>query len=334
MNEFEIIKKYFSDLTGDPVKPTYLRNDGAVLSMPPGKQLAVTTDIITAGVHFFHNDTPKLIAKKALRVNLSDLAAMGAKPIGYSLALQLPSHINEDWIAEFCEGLREDQDLYNIKLLCGDTERSPTDLSIGVTALGSVKEGRCMPRDGAVLGDRIYVTGVIGDAALGLLYLKGELKNIDPVDAEKLVGKYHLPKPRIKVGSAISELAHACIDLSDGFLADLRHVCEGGKLTANINVMDIPLSKVAKRVIKNNPEINLIDTVMAGGDDYELLFTIAPGDAHHVEYLAQRHKVPITHVGHCGSKTPDQEIRLVSANGKEFFVENFGYVHKWGVEQK
>src|SRR6185312_11150766 len=211
MQEFDLIARYFAPLAIAP-EAFGLKDDAAIVRPRPGFDLVVTTDQIAAGTDFFADDPPDTVAKKALRVNLSDLAAKGAKPEFYLLNLALTSPAREDWLAEFARGLLEDQRQFGFSLLGGDTSATEGPLSISVTAMGFVPEGRMVKRSGAKPGDAIYVTGTIGDSGGGLALLKGEGGHPNEADRAYLVNRYRVPQPPVAFGEKLSEIAHAGVD--------------------------------------------------------------------------------------------------------------------------
>ena len=196
MKEFELIEKYFAPLTQSEPPLLAPGDDGALIEVPAGRQLVVTTDTCIEGIHFLPTDPPQRIAQKALRINLSDLAAMGAIPLGYSLSLSLPPHVDESWLEQFSFGLGQDQQEYNIALIGGDTTTAPNVVSITITALGHIKPGMTLLRSSAQSGDRIYVTGTLGDAALGLCILQGQHNKLNDSIKHKFVERYQMPQPR------------------------------------------------------------------------------------------------------------------------------------------
>lgn len=244
-----------------------LLDDVAVIVPSPSHELVVKTDAIVGGVHFLPADPPDLVARKALRVNLSDLAAKGAIPRAYLLDLILPDDVTEAWIAAFAHGLSEDQTEYVVHLIGGDTDRTPGPLTIAVTAFGEIAAGRIIRRAGARAGDTVFVTGSIGDAALGLRVLHGALQGLDVASAAHLVDRYRLPLPRVMLGPQLVGIATASIDVSDGLIADLRQICEVSKLSTVIEAPCIPLSPAARAALAIKPE--LFTTALTGGDDYE-----------------------------------------------------------------
>lgn len=294
LDEFGIIARYFAPLAKNP-GALGLKDDAAFLEATPGRQWVVTKDILTENVHFFSDDEPKLLAKKLLRVNLSDLAAKGATPVGYLLGLVLPKETDENWFSEFSQGLKEDNQEYNISLLGGDTVAHTGALSLSLTAIGEVESGKGLLRKGAKIGDNVYVTGTLGDSALGLQVLTMECEDLPPPACEYLTSRYFLPQPRLEVGLGLYGIATACMDISDGLIQDLGHLCQTSRVGAKIDIGKIPFSPAAKEAISYDPE--RLEAAMTGGDDYELLFTVPPSHEAALIALAAQVNVPITPIG-------------------------------------
>lgn len=270
MDEFGLIAKYFAPIAAREPGALGLRDDAAVLSLTSGTRLVCTTDAMVAGVHFFADDPPFDIARKLVRVNLSDLAAMGARPRWLLLALALPRNTTDSWLAAFAEGLADDCATFDVALVGGDTVATDGALTLSLTALG---EGGAdtLKRSGARVGDDIYVSGTIGDGALGLLALQDRLPDIDAGAKSALVARYRVATPRIALGRSLCGIADACMDISDGLLADLGHLCKASGVGARITAAAVPLSDAARAAVVAEPA--LMATVLGGGDDYELLFT-------------------------------------------------------------
>jgi thiamine-monophosphate kinase len=261
--EFTRIAKYFAPLAGEAGRG--LNDDAAVFSPPKNRDLVLTTDQMLEGIHFLPGDPPDLIARKLLRRSLSDLAAMAATPLSYLLTTALPPHIGDEWLAAFAAGLAQDQAEYNIHLIGGDSSSSKQHISLTATFIGHTAPGAALSRNGAQPGDDIWVTGTIGDAALGLQARLGKLQ--DPTAF--LTQRSLLPSPR--VGLALAGIAHAAIDISDGLLQDLGHMCQGAGLAAIIHAALIPTSPEAAAQGDHHLEPRLTD-----GDDYELLLAVPP----------------------------------------------------------
>lgn len=262
MHEFQFISKYLKPLA----KSGWARGlaDDAAVIDHKGK-IVVTSDALVSGVHFFDDDGPENIARKALRVNLSDLAAMSASPIGYFMALMLPCGVSEEWLARFAASLGSEQEKYGLSLLGGDTTSHEGKLAIAITALGATENPA--GRNGAKPGDGIYVTGSIGDSYVGLKLRRGEASAAEEA-ARYFAGRYILPEPRLAEGVKLAGIASAMIDISDGLLADLAHICEESGVGAEIHAADIPVSEFFSVVSGISRE-----ELFSGGDDYELLFT-------------------------------------------------------------
>lgn len=263
-HEFARIETYFAPLAGPA--GLGLKDDAAVFAPPPGRELVLTTDQMLEGVHFLSGDDPALIARKLLRRNLSDLAAMGAAPLGYLLTMALPEAQPEDWLARFVHGLETDQNIFNIKLFGGDSSSSKHGIALTATVLGSVASGTALRRNGAEAGDGIWVTGTIGDAALGLEARRGHLAG----SHNFLVKRSMLPQPR--VGLELAGIASAAIDVSDGLVQDLGHLASGAGLCAVIRADMVPASPEAAAMGEA-----FLEARLTGGDDYELILAVPPG---------------------------------------------------------
>jgi thiamine-monophosphate kinase len=267
-----------------------LTDDAALLDPTPGHQLVLTKDAMVAGVHFLEDDPPDKIAQKLLRVNLSDLAAMGALPLGYLLALARAKEISADWLAAFCAGLAADNAEFSVGLLGGDTVATPGPLTLSLTAIGEVPAGSALLRRGARPGDDVWVSGTLGDGALGLRVLQGELEVAKDARAY-LIERYRLPLPRLALGQALRGIASAAIDVSDGVVADLGHILETSGVGAELHAAALPLSPAARDL----PGAR--DAALSGGDDYELLFTAPPERRAEIQALARRLDLPLTRIG-------------------------------------
>ena len=295
--EFEIIARYFAPLAAGAPGAASLGDDVAVVALGNGEELVVKTDAIVAGLHFTGDEPARLIARKLLRVNLSDLAAKGARPLGYLVTAILPRDVEEDWIADFAAGLAEDQRQYGLPLLGGDTTSTPGPLTLSVTALGAAARGRTPRRGDAKAGDCILVSGTIGDGALGLKVVRGQLNNLPAPMARFLRDRYQLPEPRLTVGRALVEsgIVRAAMDISDGLVADLGHVAQQSGLGAEIFWDRIPLSAAARAALELQPELR--EKILGGGDDYELLITVADRDAARAIEVAAKAGVTLTAIG-------------------------------------
>ncbi len=273
LGEFEVIRRYFSPLNLARADVTLgIGDDAALCRPPPGMEVAVAVDSLVAGVHFPAHTSPRDVGHKALAVNLSDLAAMGAEPAWLTLALTLPE-VEESWLAEFSRGLGELAARYQMSLIGGDTTRGP--LCISVQVMGLLPEGRGLTRNGARPGDAIYLTGTVGDAGLGLRQALGHSR-LKPATRDYLLGRLHRPTPRIAEGLALRGVASAAIDVSDGLLADLGHLLEAGNLGARLDLARLPLSAELRAEVS---EQDAWELALAAGDDYELCFTVSPETA-------------------------------------------------------
>src|SRR5271167_2160602 len=293
LGEADLIARYFAPLAGP--EGLGLRDDAALMRPPPGHDLVLTADALVAGVHFFADDPPGAIARKALRVNLSDLAAKGARPLGFLLTLALPSDWREDWLAAFADGLGADASTYDCPLIGGDTVATPGPLTLSVTAIGSVPEGRMARRTGVKPGDRLYVTGTIGDAAIGLRVRQGRGPDIPQGDKAFLLERYLTPEPRVALIGAMIAHANGGMDVSDGFAGDLTKMLAASGVSARVPVFRLPLSPAARTAIAADP--GLFEVAVTGGDDYELLASAAPESAPAFEAAAAAAGVPLTLVG-------------------------------------
>lgn len=285
MDEFALIDNYFRPLAQAYAPALELNDDAALMEVAADRQLVITTDTLISGVHFIGNEDASLIARKALRVSVSDLAAMGAEPLSYFLALSLPAQTEEEWVRQFAHGLFEDQQEFGISLAGGDTTATPGPLGVTITATGLVPRGEALLRSGAKAGDDIYMSGTLGDAALGLLVAKGKLKG------DALKSRYLLPQPRVALGRALRGIASACMDISDGLVQDVNHLCAASGIGAIIEAERVALSEAAAAYK------GMLETILTGGDDYELVFT-APADKQaEIALLSRTLALPITRIG-------------------------------------
>ena len=319
--EDRLIAKYFRPLARHP-GALGLGDDAAFITPAPGTDMVLKTDAIIGGVHFFPDDPADAVARKALRVNLSDLAAKGATPLGFLLSLALPKDIDEDWIAAFARGLAEDAERYACPLFGGDTDRTPGPATISIAAFGSVPEGTMVLRGGAMVGDIIVVTGSIGDAALGLKLRNGAQWKLDRVQREHLLSRYLLPQPRNALSEALRTNANAAMDVSDGLAGDLAKLCAASDVAAEIEVARVPLSDAAKAVLADNP--NLMETVLTGGDDYEIVCAVSPGKLSAFFAAAQAAHVPVTEIG---KVVAGEGAHFRAADGKKLTFAHASYSH-------
>ena len=322
--EDSLIARYFRPLATDP--GAFGLGDDAAVLRAHGDDIVVTTDAIVEGVHFFASDPPDTIARKALRVNLSDLAAKGATPAGFVLTLALPS-AEDAWLAPFAHGLGEDIGLFDCPLLGGDTVSTTGPRMISITAFGRIPAGKTVHRSGARSGDRVMVTGTIGDAALGLAVLKGgavatALAN-DATAKEMLVGRYRVPQPRNALAQAVRDHAHAAMDVSDGLAGDLTKLCAASGVSAAIDVQSIPLSEAAAALVARGTVG--IESLTTGGDDYEILCAIPEESTDAFARAAAQAGVPITSIGTIVAATSPP--RFLDKQGGEFVLKRLSYSH-------
>jgi thiamine-monophosphate kinase len=315
LNEFELIRTFF---TRQPVSradvAAGIGDDAALLRPPAGQLLAVTSDLLVSGVHFLPDVEPRSLGHKALAVNLSDLAAMGAEPAWFLLNLVLPE-VDAHWLERFCGGMFDLARAYNVQLVGGDTSRGP--LAIGIEAHGFVPESAALRRSGAKTGDRIYVTGTLGDAAVALRHRLGK-QRLSEDDFTAVVERLDRPIPRVREGMALRGLAHGAIDISDGLLADLGHILEQSRVGARIFLDKIPLSPVCRAHIKKFGW----ETALAMGDDYELCFTVPPqniGALEQLQFACGLHYI--------GEIEVDPGLRIVDESGRPYRPTFTGHDH-------
>ena len=322
--EDSLIARYFRPLATDP-GAFDLGDDAAVLDAL-GDDVVVTTDAIVEGVHFLSGDPPETLARKALRVNLSDLAAKGATPAGFLLTLALRS-ADDEWLSSFARGLGEDIGLFGCPLLGGDTVSTPGPLMISITAFGRVPTGKMVRRSNAKPGDRIAVTGTIGDAALGLDILKGGAAATaladDVAAKEMLVGRYRVPQPRNALAKAVRDYAHAAMDVSDGLAGDLAKLCAASGVSAVIDTQSMPLSAAAAALLGRGTVG--IEALVAGGDDYEILCTVPEAAFEAFAQAAGLAGVAVTSIGTviAGTSPP----RFLDGQGRDIALLRLSYSH-------
>ena len=326
-SEDELIARYLAPLAGPG--GFGLRDDAAIATPPPGHDLVVTKDMLVAGVHFFPDDPPDAIARKALRVNLSDLAAKGAEPSGILLGLALPHDWTEPWLAGFVAGLAEDCRTFACPVLGGDTVGMPGPLTLSITAFGTVPAGRMVPRTGARAGDAIYVSGTIGDAVLGL-YLRWNrpedrawIAALAPEHREALLAHHLKPEPRLELREALRAHARCAMDVSDGFLGDLAKMLRLEGLGASLAVADVPLSPAVRAALAL--ELRLLAQALSGGDDYEVIACVPPDQASGFEMAAGQAGVPVAVVG--AAEAGDGGIKLRDAAGLDIALDALSFSH-------
>jgi thiamine-monophosphate kinase len=325
-DEDDLIARFFGPLATSP-GALGLKDDAATLAVPAGRELVLTTDSIVAGVHFLPEDSAGAVARKALRVNVSDLVAKGATPAAYLLTLALPEGWTEEWVAAFAEGLAEDQQEYGIALLGGDTVGTPGPLWVSVAAFGFAPAGRVPRRTAARPGQRLYVTGTIGDAALGLRLRRdprlAERWGLDDAQRAHLLGRYLLPAPRLAAAPLVAAYASASMDVSDGLAIDLSRLCKASEISAVIETGKVPLSAAAAAALA--ADARLLEPILTGGDDYEVLLAIAASEAAAFEEAAGRAGVPVAEIG-ATAAAAEPPLRLMGPDG-EIRLGRLGFRH-------
>lgn len=311
MHEFDIIAKYFSPLAGKYALG--LTDDAAVITPRPGYDMVVTKDALASGTHFFANDTAVDIARKLIRVNVSDLAAMGAKPVAYFLALVLPKNTSESWISDFTSGIQADIEEFGGSLSGGDTVTHDGGVVASLTAIGEVKSGKAITRAGAKTGDGIFVSGTIGDSYIGLQILQKKLTARSKDEEAYFKSRYHIPQPRLELGKNLQGIATSCIDISDGLVADLSHICECSSAGAIIDIDKIPISYGFTKT----------EELITAGDDYELLFTAPCDKEGEIRKLSEKLSLPVSKIG---VVTEGSSVTVMRGD-EEVKLENKGYSH-------
>jgi thiamine-monophosphate kinase len=324
--EDELIARYFKPLAKAP-GALGLTDDAAFYAPPEGHEIVLTTDAIVTGIHFLPEDPPETVARKALRVNLSDLAAKGAHPAGCLLTLALPDGLAEAWLAAFASGLQSDFDLFGCPLYGGDTVRTEGPLWASIAAFGTLPRGTMVRRAGAKPGDRIVVTGTMGDGALGLRLLRDpdyiERWSLSDEEAGHLAGRYRVPQPRTAMADAVRTLASAAMDVSDGLVGDLAKLCNASGVSARVEAARLPLSPAAAKALAVDP--GLIEAIATGGDDYEILAAVPAEKVAAVFDLARAVAVPVAAIGEivAGHEKP----QLADANGKTLSFARSSFSH-------
>jgi thiamine-monophosphate kinase len=322
--EERLIARYFRPLATAP-GAFGLEDDAAIVTPPPGCDLVLTTEGGIAGVHFFPNDAAEAIGRKVLRMNLSDLAAKGAQPIGFLMSVALPASIDGPWLAAFVNGLGDDARRYACPLLGGDTDHTPGPLSVSITAFGAVPHGAMVRRATANPGDSIVVTGTIGDAALGVMLRRDPALvdhwRLSDRQSAALTDRYLLPQPRTALAAAVRHDASAAMDVSDGLAGDLAKLCRACGVAAEVDVARVPLSEAAHVAVAAQPV--LLETVLTGGDDYEILLTLSPDKLPAFRAAATATGIAVTEIGRVTTGQGAHFIR----DGKALSFAQSSYSH-------
>jgi thiamine-monophosphate kinase len=318
-SEFDIIRQYFTR----PVTKAALGvgDDAALISTTAEKELVISVDTLVSGHHFFADTDPRQLGYKALAVNLSDMAAMGANPRWVTLALTLPRNLiqqNEAWLDEFAAGFFELADTYQIELIGGDTTRGP--LNISVQIIGEVEKGKALLRSGARPGDDIWISGHLGDAALALAHEQQQI-NLNPAELMQCLSALHAPIARIELGRRLINLAHSVIDISDGLMADLEHIVESSNVSATIYFNEIACSSILRKFL---PHPVAVSCLLAGGDDYELCFTASERKQKEIEELSLKLAISLTRIGRI---TQGKGLTVLNSDGTAITQETKGYDH-------
>lgn len=336
LGEFDRISHFFAPLAQGRKGAFSLTDDGALIDdVPCDGSLVATMDTLVEGVHFLTKSSPETVARKLVGVNLSDLAAMGALPHSCLLSLALPKNIDDSWLSAFAEAMRTMQDEYSFAVIGGDTVATPGPLTVTLSALGDVAApGRVLRRSAARPSDGVCVSGTIGDGALGLIVARGGLTGLDDDDRAYLIDRYNHPRPRIGLGRVLANLAPELIggvcDISDGLLADLGHIGERSGVRFDIDATRIPLSPAARHALERDP--SLIETILGGGDDYELVFTLGDTSPGFIKKIIEAAQVDVHVIGHADDMPKDSidGVPLVSARderGERITVIHPGYSH-------
>ena len=322
--EFGFIRTRLAPLARGHAAALDLSDDAALLDPAPGCQIVVASDMLVAGVHFLETDPPEIAAERAVRSNLSDLAAMGAEPLGYLSSIAWPIGMTERWRDGFVAGLASAQDAFGLCLLGGDTTAGPWPLTISLTMLGQLPAGAALLRRGALDGDDVWVSGTIGDAMLGLAIARGDLAGSSGLpDDPFLVERYRRPSPRLDLGIALRGLASACLDVSDGLIADAGHIAAIGSVRLELQAARIPLSPQARLWLETGPKDGLVRLV-TGGDDYELLFCASAARRAAIQAVGERLGLELSRIG---CVTGGRGVALIGPGGVTLETGAGGFTH-------
>jgi len=321
-DEFRLIADLFAPLSRGYPGALGLTDDAALMRPPPGMDMVLTVDAMVEGIHFLPDDPADLVARKLVRVNLSDLAAKGAVPVAVMLAAAFPHNVTGAWLRRFADGLRLDLEAFSIALIGGDTVSTPGPLTLSLTAFGQVVAGTALLRSGARAGDRIWVSGSLGDGAAGLRAAQGLLGDARPEHVGYLADRYRLPRPRTGLGPELVGHAHAAMDVSDGLVQDLGHLCRASAVGAEIRADGVPLSPAVAALVAADQ--SWLATVLTGGDDYELLFTAPPEETEALIQIAARTGVALTPIG---SVVPGSGVTVLDADAVPMRLGPAGWRH-------
>jgi len=310
--EFARIARHFAPLAA--LGGLGLTDDAAIVIPPPGRELVITADTMVDGMHYLQGEPAENVARKLLRVNLSDLAAMGATPLHYLLMLSVPRDTDETWFAGFAQGLASDQTRYGVSLLGGDTTSTPGPITVSVTMFGHVAPGTALRRNGARSGDGLFVTGTVGDGVLGLWALQGKIPDPDG----SLAARYRLPEPRL--GMALHGIAHAAMDISDGLVQDCGHIARASCVALELEPARVPLTPAGRTAGDD-----FVTSGVAGGDDYELLLAVPPCNEARLTSVMRRAGISINRIGRFVPGPPD--VRGIAPDGTTIALGAGGWSH-------
>ncbi len=318
LKEFSIIEKFFKPLTNGSIQAQNLEDDVAKIALKNNQQLVISKDLIVEDVHFLKSDGAKKIAAKLLLSNLSDIAAAGAKPLYYMIGFSKNNDVDEKFIKEFCLSLKNIQDEYKISLIGGDTVKSTDKLFFSITIFGVIQNNKTLSRKNGENGDLIFVSNSIGAAYLGLL-LKGENRKKFNNEEQFFLDEHFYPKPQINLGLSLvkNNLSKCAIDISDGLLADLNHICQTSKMNAIIYQEKIPLASNKADFLQQ----------ISGGEDYQLIFTTKKINENKILQLAKKLKIKLTNIGYLQKNNKNPQIKILDKNNQEIKFKKYGYEH-------
>ncbi len=335
ISEFDLIDRYLRPLAANAPGAFALTDDAAVLpELPDGMAFVVTKDALAVGTHMLTDDPPGTMAQKAIRVNLSDLAAMGARPVGIFMALCLGRDTEESFVTEFIGGLTSDLETFEISLMGGDVIRQEGPFLVSVTAIGQVPRDKPLRRNGAKPGDDVWVSGTLGDAALGLTFARGISDSAIPIaktHSEYLIDRYRIPRPQVQLGSALAGVAHSCVDISDGLCADVSHICTQSGVSARIEAGKLPASDALQDFARDDA-VGATTAMLTGGDDYELAFTAPDSARERIQELSGQANTKVTRIGKIFAADSEAQgnsapVIVVDVNGQPVEVSQPGYRH-------